>query len=165
MMEKNRQKGYKRGALLMLLVLAASLCGHAQADAGQPKEQAVSQTGLLPVYGVDFNFDPAWVDGASFPSQSAEHPNAGVNATFQQVWEALKPSGFNIMRVPLDVRDQPGALATQRQVQIAPGKELRLALSATVPETAATGAVQVYRVVERVNGQITGGVTLVVEAR
>lgn len=85
------------------------MCGHAQEDAGQPKEQAVSQTGLLPVYGVDLNFDAAWVDGAKFPSESAEHPGGGVNATFQQVWEALKPSGFNIVRVPIDIRDMPGA--------------------------------------------------------
>src|SRR6266481_8426824 len=67
--------------------------------------QTVSQTGLLPVYGVDFAFDPSWVDATSFPSQSAGYPNLGTTRNFQQVWDSLKPSGFNVIRFPIDVRD------------------------------------------------------------
>src|SRR6266550_5960385 len=70
-----------------------------------PSAQAVSQTGLLPVYGIDFVFDPSWVDAAQFPSQSAANPNFGTTQTFQQVWDALKPSGFNVLRFSVDVRD------------------------------------------------------------
>ena len=57
-----------------------------------------------------------------------------------------------------------GELATKRELRIEPNTELRLALSATMPRAAPSGAVEVLRVVERVGGQITGGVTLIVEA-
>lgn len=86
-------------------VIAQSPVAASQTQAAQ----AVSQTGLLPVYGVDFNFDPSWVDGSKFPSQTAQYPNSGVNNSFQQVWDALKPSGFNVVRFQLDVRDRPSA--------------------------------------------------------
>jgi hypothetical protein len=71
--------------------------------------QAVSQTGLLPVYGVDLRLDPAWVDSSNFPSQSANFPNSGTSAAFQQVWGALQPGGYSVLRVTLDVRDSAGA--------------------------------------------------------
>lgn len=74
-------------------------------DPGAQPAQAVSQTGLLPVYGVDFPFDPTWVDSSGFPSQSADHPNFGTNATFQQVWDTLRPAGLNCIRFAVDVRD------------------------------------------------------------
>jgi hypothetical protein len=94
-------------AALLLLVNAPRV--YSQQDGAQPKAQAVSQTGLLPVYGIDFRFDATWVDGAQFPSQSAAHPNFGVNARFQQVWQALQTGGFNIIRFPVDVRDTTNA--------------------------------------------------------
>lgn len=40
-----------------------------------------------------------------------------------------------------------------------------LSLATTVPKGATPGTAQVYRVVERVNGRTTGGVTMVVETR
>jgi hypothetical protein len=54
-----------------------------------------------------------------------------------------------------------GPLEVKRDLKIPPGKELALTLAAT-PSNEAAGAVEVYRVVERVKGKITGGVTLVV---
>jgi hypothetical protein len=93
--------------LTALVSLSFTLTGHAQET--DRSTQAVSSTGLLPVYGVDFTFDPAWVDGARFPSQSAAYSNFGVNAVFKQVWDALKPSGFNVIRFPVDARDAQGA--------------------------------------------------------
>jgi hypothetical protein len=58
-----------------------------------------------------------------------------------------------------------GELAIRRQAEVEPGKELRMALAATIPEGAISGTAQVYRVVERVNGEITGGITVVVETQ
>jgi hypothetical protein len=71
--------------------------------------QAISQTGLLPVYGVDLQLDPSWVDASQFPSQSAGFPNSGTNATLQQIWGALQPGGYNVLRIPIDVRDATGS--------------------------------------------------------
>lgn len=91
------------------IILFAVCCAQAQSemdwDTASPvsETQSVSQTGLLPVYGADLEIDKSWVDGKSFPSQSAEHPNSGVSAAMQQVWDAVKSSGFNVVRFPLDV--------------------------------------------------------------
>jgi hypothetical protein len=71
--------------------------------------QAVSQSGLLPVYGVDLRLDPTWVDSGNFPSQSANFPNSGTSSAFQQVWGALQPGGYSVLRVTLDVRDSASA--------------------------------------------------------
>src|SRR5215469_7444833 len=71
--------------------------------------QAVANSGLLPIYGVELNVDKTWIDGANFPSQSTDFPNVGVNASFQQVWDALKPAGFNFVRVGIDVYDLPAS--------------------------------------------------------
>jgi hypothetical protein len=57
---------------------------------------------------VDFRLDPSWVD-SSFPSQSANFPNSGTSGAFQQVWGALQPGGYSVLRVTLDVRDSAGA--------------------------------------------------------
>jgi len=64
--------------------------------------QAVSQTGLLPLFAVDMQFDPSWVDGDDFPSKSAKYNHSGVNDTFQKAWDALKPGGFNMIRFPVE---------------------------------------------------------------
>src|SRR5262245_10886226 len=106
---KNKEKRFVTWMLAALLLLVNAPLAYSQQDGAQPKTQAVSQTGLLPVYGIDFRFDATWVDGAQFPSQSAAHPNFGVNARFQQVWLTLQTSGFNIIRFPVDVRDTAGA--------------------------------------------------------
>jgi hypothetical protein len=96
--------------LIVVSSLATAVSLRAQGSSA-PNSQAVSRTGLLPVCGVDFAFDPAWVDAAQFPSQSASYPNSGVNAVFQQVWDAPKPSGFNVLHFRLDVRDSQAAAA------------------------------------------------------
>ncbi|MCI0393123.1 MAG: hypothetical protein MOB07_30695 [Acidobacteria bacterium] len=102
---KNKEKRFVTWMLAALLILANAPRIYSQQDGTQPQAQAVSQTGLLPVYGIDFRFDATWVDGSQFPSQSAAHPNFGVNAQFQQVWQTLQTSGFNIIRFPVDLRD------------------------------------------------------------
>ncbi len=107
----------KRGALRILsgfsaLVMASSFGAHpvSAQETNQPQgAQAVSQTGLLPVYGIDFNFDPTWVDGSKFPSQASQYSNSGVNNSFQQVWDGLRSSGFNVVRFQLNVRDDASA--------------------------------------------------------
>lgn len=106
---KNKEKRFVTWMLAALLLLANAPRIYSQQDGAQPNAQAVSQTGLLPVYGIDFRFDAMWVDGAQFPSQSAAHPNFGVNAQFQQVWQILQMGGFNIIRFPVDVRDTTSA--------------------------------------------------------
>ena len=117
---------FQVGILSLLLLLCVPLAaqqlsgdpaqstGQAAPSAGQQQTspqnpQAISQTGLLPVYGVDVRLDPAWVDSSQFPSQSPGFPNSGTTAAFQQVWGALQSGGYNVMRVPIDVRDAAGA--------------------------------------------------------
>lgn len=75
----------------------------------QPDAQAISTSGLLPVYGLDFRFDPAWVDAHQFPSQSPAFPNAGVSESFQLVWGLAKQSGFSTLRLPLDITNASAA--------------------------------------------------------
>ena len=99
--------GALRWTLLILLVLTPR--ARAQERDGGDAAQAVSETGLLPVYGVDFHFDPSWVDASRFPSESTEHPHSGVSETFQKLWEALSPSGFNTVRFPVDTGDPEAA--------------------------------------------------------
>ncbi|HEV2666453.1 MAG TPA: hypothetical protein VG324_16160, partial [Blastocatellia bacterium] len=105
----NKRNYFLSSAFSVILVLACATRWHAQQEADNQDAQAISQTGLLPVYGVDFAFDPAWVDAERFPSQSTDFPNFGVNAAFQKVWDALTPSGFNAIRFPIDARDAQGA--------------------------------------------------------
>jgi hypothetical protein len=54
---------------------------------------------------VDLHLDPSWVDGNQFPSHSTAFPNSGTNSTFQQIWTALEAEGYNVVRLPLEVRD------------------------------------------------------------
>ena len=86
----------------------------APANPAASNSQAVATTGLLPIYGVELRVDKTWIDGANFPSQSTDFPNAGVNASFEQVWDALKPAGFNFVRIRFDVygRHRPTAQPT-----------------------------------------------------
>jgi hypothetical protein len=71
--------------------------------------QAISQTGLLPVFAVEMNFDPSWVDGDNVPSKSANYAHRGVNDSFQSAWDLLKPGGFNAIRLTLDAADPHSA--------------------------------------------------------
>src|SRR2546425_6536884 len=124
-MKRKIRKSFCQGLLILLILFPVILS--AQQPARTPQQpvadtapatpqqtapqnnQAISQSGLLPVYGVDVRLDPAWVDGTQFPSQAANFQNSGTSAVFQQVWSALQPGGYNVLRVPIDVRDAAGA--------------------------------------------------------
>src|SRR5262245_38459475 len=97
-------------ALALLIPAAIMQLGRAQTVGQASNQQAISQTGLLPVYGVDFDFDPSWVDKAEFPPTPNLYPNYGTKAIFQKVWDALKPCGFNATRFSVDVRDDKSAV-------------------------------------------------------
>ena len=92
-----------------ILLSATAHCAIAQSDSSAQPSQDVSKTGLLPVYGVDISADESWVDGSQFPSQSADHPDSGTKAEFQQLWDTLKPCGLNSIRFAVDVRDPKSA--------------------------------------------------------
>jgi hypothetical protein len=104
------------GLLCLLLAMTPAFCAGQPAPAPPaaqpmpaPSAQTVSQSGLLPVFGVDFHFDPSWVDGAAFPATPADFPNSGVNTSFQNVWDRLKAGGYGAIRFPLDVHDPQAA--------------------------------------------------------
>src|SRR5262244_3162988 len=92
---------------LIAAVLAAQATGadgqmpqvNAGANAGEQNDaqaaQALSQTGVLPVFAVDMNFNSSWVDGNDVPAKSAKYSHNGVNDEFQGAWDTLKPAGFN----------------------------------------------------------------------
>jgi len=52
-MEKNKIRHFEILALAALLCLTSTLNALAQQDASKPGAQAVAQTGLLPIYGID----------------------------------------------------------------------------------------------------------------
>src|SRR5215468_6579218 len=108
-MEKNKIRHFEILALATLLCLTSTLSVLAQQDASKPGAQAVSQTGLLPIYGIDLSFDKSWVDGSRFPSQSADYSHFGASVTLQNVWDTLKLSGFNVIRFTIDVRETESA--------------------------------------------------------
>jgi hypothetical protein len=71
-----------------------------------PDSQAVSQTGLFPVFAVDMNFKASHVDGTAVPSSS---PNNGVDSAFQSAWDAIKSGGFNTIVFRVDLKDPQAA--------------------------------------------------------
>ena len=71
-----------------------------------PDSQAVSQTGLFPVFAVYMNFKASHVDGTDVPSKS---PNNGVDSTFQSAWDAVKSGGFNTILFSVDLKDPQAA--------------------------------------------------------
>lgn len=77
----------------------------AQPDTSQ-NSQAVSQTGVFPVFAVNMNFQTSLVDGTVAPSTSA---NNGVDSTLQHTWDMLKGSGFNTIAFPVDLKDPQAA--------------------------------------------------------
>src|SRR5262245_57208899 len=91
------QRLIRAWALAIILVSIISERVLSQELREKPEAQAISQTGLLPVYAVDLSLDQGWVDGSQFPS-----PGSPV---FQSVWDSLRPGGFNTLRIPVDVRD------------------------------------------------------------
>src|SRR5688500_2291459 len=96
---------------LRLHVVALALCAlvlfQTSARAQEPPAappQTVSQSGLLPVFGVNVTLNPQWVDGAQFPSASPQFPHQGVSGELHQIWEGLRPTGLGVLRVNIDVR-------------------------------------------------------------
>src|SRR5262245_46993107 len=108
-MEKNKIRYFEILALTAFLISTSTLLVLARQDVSKAGAQAVAQTGLLPIYGVDLPFDKSWVDGSRFPSQSADYSHFGASATLQKVWDTLKLTGFNIIRFPVDVRETESA--------------------------------------------------------
>ena len=84
--------------------------GMATPQAASQNPQAVSQTGLLPMFALDMDFAPTWIDGADVPSKSPQYSHNGVSDTFQQAWDTLKLAGFNMIRFPLKLDDQQSAV-------------------------------------------------------
>src|SRR5215472_4810532 len=68
--------------------------------------QAVSLTGLFPVFAVYMNFKASHVDGTDVPSKS---PNNGVDSNFQSAWDAIKSGGFNTILFWVDLKDPQAA--------------------------------------------------------
>jgi hypothetical protein len=108
--------GVRAILLLATLVLAAGPKSLAQNTPPAPSVptqagtvSSVSQTGLLPLFAVDMQVDPSWIDSANPASNSAKFPHSGVNDTFQQAWDGLKPAGFNMIRFPVELGDQQSA--------------------------------------------------------
>jgi hypothetical protein len=101
--------------LVAVTVAAQNVSTSAQAQvnpAGSNDAQATPpaiQADLLPVFALDLNFDPSWIDGADVPSKSARYSNNGVNDAFQKAWETLKPAGFKTIRFKVDLRDAHSA--------------------------------------------------------
>ena len=87
----------------------ASIPPTSPAPQNAPNSQAISQTGLLPVFAVDMNFDSSWVDGADVPSKSPVYSHNGVTDQFQSAWDLLKAAGFNAIRFALDSKDTHSA--------------------------------------------------------
>src|SRR5262245_1450918 len=108
-MEKNKIRYFEILALTAFLISTSTLLVLARQDVSKAGAQAVAQTGLVPIYGVDLPFDKSWVDGSRFPSQSADYSHFGASATLQKVWNTLKLSGFNIIRFPVDMRETESA--------------------------------------------------------
>lgn len=127
-MDPNHQIWFRFRILWIALLLPAALCARpwtqlpqqpapqgapaASPQTATPNLQAISQTGLLPVYGMDLRLDASWVDSTHFPGTSTNLWNAGTSPTFQQIWATLQPGGYNVLRIPIDVRD-PAAAANR----------------------------------------------------
>lgn len=115
-------------AVFVLLVPTTSASAqNAEPPQSEASAQVVSQTGILPVYGVDIKIDPSWVDDKAFPSTSSEFPNQGIAAPLQQLWDTLKPTGFNCVRFPIDVANaKPWATRTANLCLWASANGIRL---------------------------------------
>lgn len=108
---------------LALTLFPATICGQVigttaplvsqQIASGQqnmpPLPPTISLAGLLPVFAVDAEINPSWIDAANVPSKLPQYSHSGVNDTLQQVWTALRAGGFSVIRFPLDVGDPQAA--------------------------------------------------------
>src|SRR5262249_3243278 len=90
---------------------AAQDAAQPQATSGQSTVAATqqAQSAILPLFGIDMNFDPSWVDGSDVPSKSTQYGHNGVNAAFQKAWDKLKSAGFSTIRFKVDLRDSQAA--------------------------------------------------------
>jgi len=98
--------------LIAVTVAAQTVPAQAQVnpagDAAAQTPLPATQADILPVFALDVNFDPLWIDSAEVPTKSAQYNN-GVNGAFQKAWETLKPAGFKTIRFQLDLRDARSA--------------------------------------------------------
>jgi len=92
-------------AALLVFGPADRILAQTQATQDKPQEQAISQTGLLPVVAVDMDIDPSWVDGDAAPSNSAQFTHNGVSDLLDQAWTTLKLAGFGMIRFPVRLED------------------------------------------------------------
>ncbi len=88
------------------VVMPAATPSPSPQPAAPPAISAISQSGLLPLFAVDVQIDPAWVDGSGFPSASPQFPHNGVSDALQQAWDLLRTAGFNVIRFPTNVDDK-----------------------------------------------------------
>jgi hypothetical protein len=71
-----------------------------------------------------------------------------------------KPFDAGDVEVMAGVSDQVGTL-----LRLPPGRHVRMSLQTTLPRTAKHGSADVWRIVEHTAGRITGGVTIIVQAK
>jgi hypothetical protein len=72
-----------------------------------PVQQPASQPATQ-FQGADLRIDPSWAAAAQSPEPLPGSSNIGANPALDQIWAAV-PSGYNLMRTPLDVRDPAAA--------------------------------------------------------
>jgi hypothetical protein len=103
---------HKIAMLVMLTLLVFEIVQRASAQPSPPvpaqttsQPQAISQTGLLPLFAVDMDLDPLWIDGDAVPSTSPQFSHSGVNDLLDQAWTTMKPAGFNAIRFPVHLDD------------------------------------------------------------
>jgi hypothetical protein len=58
---------------------------------------------------MDVHLDPSWVDAKQFASQSTDLANSGLGPELQQLWTALQPGGYNVVRFALNISDTGAA--------------------------------------------------------
>ena len=110
----------------------------ASSDA-QQNTQSISRTGLLPVYALDLQIDPSWVDGMSAPSNSPQFSHNGVNDTLQQAWDTVKkksPQIFMLGKRPTPIEQDAGK-SVSGQLYITRFEELHRAYQSTIVREAA----------------------------
>jgi hypothetical protein len=81
-------------------------------------------------------------------------------ATTAQEYEAKAPDSSEDLEVGEPTGEPGGTL-----VRLPPGRHVRMSLRTVLPPTAERGSADVWRIVEHTAGRITGGVTIIVQAR
>jgi len=89
---------------------------------GQPS----NPQSVLQIHGLDLRIDPSWVDGGQSPGGTAASSNSGSSPVLQQVWSAVQPNGFDLLRIPLDIRDSQSATRAVNLCSWAKNNNLKL---------------------------------------